>query len=334
MTNARYLGYFEPASDEWLDNRKFRLGGSEIAAVMGLSPWHSHLTLWLIKKGFAAARTDRFGVIAGSAEREWGNRLESAIIAKFFETEGRYRWDGDNPGSWVHPDRQWQMASPDDFVCDEHPFSERTAIFEAKTASQPYEWGEQYTDEIPVYYRCQLLWYLDVFGYSRAYLSVLIQGHDYREYELDSTTEDAQNDLKIMRAAGEAFVTSLINDKRPEIDGHDQTLRVIREMNPDIDPTLECEIDDLKKDSFLEAVRLFNQAKEAKQATAAAILDVMGKARDAVDLQGKRFAFRVPTQGDGNAPHLRALPSLIKERPHTIAQAVEMRRSHASADSQ
>lgn len=41
----------EQRTDEWLEFRKTKVGGSDIAAIMGISPWKSAYTLWLEKTG-------------------------------------------------------------------------------------------------------------------------------------------------------------------------------------------------------------------------------------------------------------------------------------------
>ncbi|MGH3923507.1 MAG: YqaJ viral recombinase family protein, partial [Pseudonocardiaceae bacterium] len=75
---ADLLGYFEPGSPEWHTAREDGLGGSEIAAVMGLSPWESRFSLWHRKAG-------RLDPVQESPEMEWGKRLEDVIAIKFGE---------------------------------------------------------------------------------------------------------------------------------------------------------------------------------------------------------------------------------------------------------
>ena len=45
------IGTFSPGSEEWLAARADGLGGSEVAAVLGLSPFESRFSLWHRKAG-------------------------------------------------------------------------------------------------------------------------------------------------------------------------------------------------------------------------------------------------------------------------------------------
>ncbi|MDQ3578214.1 MAG: YqaJ viral recombinase family protein, partial [Actinomycetota bacterium] len=49
-----FVGDFAPGSPEWHAARAQGLGGSEIAAVLGLSPWESRFSLWHRKTGTAS----------------------------------------------------------------------------------------------------------------------------------------------------------------------------------------------------------------------------------------------------------------------------------------
>src|SRR4249919_154988 len=104
-TEAIHIGTYTPGSPDWHETRRSRLGGSEIAAVLGFSSYESHLSLWLRKKGLAADKP-------GSEVAEWGNRLEPAIFEKFSENHPVTNWRY-QPGSYTHPERDWQLATPD-----------------------------------------------------------------------------------------------------------------------------------------------------------------------------------------------------------------------------
>lgn len=304
------IGRFTPGTEDWVQARSTRLGGSEIAAVLGLSPFESRFSLWHRKMGTIGATEQR-------PEMEWGNRLEPVVLAKFFEGPNRHQYGG-QPGSYLHPERPWQMASPDALVSYG---TQLDALVEAKTALYDDNWGPSGTDEIPVYYRCQVLWNLNVFGLRRAHIPVLIGGWDYREYviELD---DRAQADTDILLRVGREFSDFLTSGQRPDIDAHDQTLQVVRQLHPDI------ELDDVEIDSALAAWYLADNAREkeakaGKQHAASRILDRLGKARNAVTPDGERIAYRKPN-GD-HPPFLCPDPKAVKARttPPTIQGSVE-----------
>lgn len=297
MSRAELVGEFEPHSPEWHQARATGLGGSEIAAVMGLNPWESRFSLWHRKAGLVGEKDD-------TPSMSWGRRLEPVIADKFAEDHPELRTR--HTGTWRARDRPWQIANPDRLVATVAPDGAGdvpSAILEVKTAHSMdgYEWGEQGTDEIPVYYRCQGLWYLDVLGFERCYFAVLIGGSDYREYVLKYDPVEAA----MLRDEAENFLTAIKAGDRPEIDESDVTYRVIRQLHPDIDYDTEQEIPAEIADHYIAACQTAKQAASAKDHAAAVVLDLMGSAQYAVRA-GERFARRVAI-GDNHPPHLRQI---------------------------
>lgn len=278
MTAPVFVGDFLPGSPEWHAARARGIGGSEIAAVLGLSPWESRFSLWHRKMGLAAP-------VAQNDVMYWGNRLEAVIRDEF-----NLRHADDLPpvrtiGTWRHGARPWQIANPDGRLDDE--------LYEGKTAYNSDGWGEPGTDEIPVYYRTQVIWYLDVFGLKRCHLAVLVSGSDYREY----VVEYAPDEVEIMLDAARDFLDTLERRERPSIDDHDATYQVVREMHP--------EIDDVKVDipghiavPYVDAYAAHKAAEAEKKRTAAELADFMGSARRAY-FDGEQIAMRVRSSGDG-----------------------------------
>ena len=301
------LGQHEPGSEGWEDARRWRLGGSEIAAVLGLSPWESRFSLYLQKKGFIQRS------YIDNPLQEWGRRLEPAVRGKFIEGHpGDWR---PNPGLFMRSDRSWQLANPDAITDGD--------LLELKTAPHGDGWGDDGTDEVPVYIRCQILQYVDVFDLDGAWAAVLIRGANYREYRIVRDA-DAEADIEIIRTAGEEFVTDLINSRTPDIDRHSATLQAVRELHPNILPGQVEIAPDLAGD-YLAAVIAEKEAKADKEFHTARILDALGNLRDAV-VDGARFAYRTHRSRDGQP----GTPFLATDRkrleqisyPKTIREAL------------
>lgn len=284
---AELVGVFEPQSPEWYAARSDGLGGSEIAAVMGFSPWVSRFTLWHRKAGLVGEETDNKGM-------SWGRRLEGVIAEKFEEDHPEFRTEF--TGTWRSVTRPWQLANPDRLIRLPDGTS---AILEVKTAHtmDGWKWGKTGSDDIPVYYRSQCLWYMDALGLTNCYLIVLIGGSDDREYLIPYHPDDAQ----LLRDAGEEFMESIRNGDRPPIDGSDNTYATVRELHPDIDGT-EKEIDPELAAMYRSSCVRLDDAKHEKQMYAGRILDEMGTAQYAVS-DGKRIAQRVTKTG--SQPFLR-----------------------------
>lgn len=283
------LGEWTPDQPEWHEARASRLGGSEIAAVLGLSPWQSKFSLWCAKTG---AITDSLD----APELEWGRRLEPVLRERF--EESRPGWLRLPTGTFVHPERTWQLANPDGLYAAD---PDRTVLWEGKTARSGDEWGEDGGSQIPVYYLAQVRWYLDVLGLREAWVSVLIAGSDYREYRV----EQDDTDVELLRTAGAEFIASLTAGDRPDIDDHSATYRAVRLAHPDIDD-LDVDIPAGLAADYERALLDVDTAEKTKSRLAALVLDAVGSGRRAV-CDGRTIATRIPGRGS-NPPFLRPAP--------------------------
>ncbi|MDL5205078.1 lambda-exonuclease family protein [Streptomyces sp. ALI-76-A] len=268
------LGWFEPGSDQWHAARANGIGGSEIAAVLGLSPYESRFSLWHRKKGL-------IGPVEESEEMYWGKEHEPAICRRFAR---------DHPElvvtaapTYSHPDRPWQIANPDRHAGPD--------LFEAKTARDDTGWGKEGTSEIPVHYRAQCLHYMDVTGARNCWVGVLIAGSQYREYVVEYDEAEA----RLLRDAGARFMDDLARDIRPDIDGHSATYQAIREIPDGLDP-VDVEIDTSLRDRFYAAQDSAWAAEDELTACKSELLDAIGTGQRAV-CERQRIATRTVREG-------------------------------------
>jgi putative phage-type endonuclease len=295
---ATRVGTFTPGSSEWVAARASGLGGSEIAAVLGLSPWQSLFSLWHRKKGLLGPEPDNDGMSRG-------RRLEPVIAEWFADQHPEYQVR--RTGTWANRARRWQLATPDRLLTT----VTKRAVLEIKTATDAAEWGEPGTDEIPVYYRAQVLWQLDTLGLHLAHVAVLT-GLDFREY----VVEWNRAEVELLRAAGRAFLDTVERDERPDIDEHGATYRAVRELHPEIDD-VEVEIAPALAERYRRAVAAHKAAEQAKQQATAEVLDALGAGRRAV-VAGESIAIRIPGRA-GAPPSLR--PSPIRMTPQKVSAA-------------
>lgn len=296
INDAELVGHFEPGTPEWHAARANGLGGSEIAPVLGLSPFESRFSLWHRKTGMA-------NPVVENDVMYWGKLLERTIREEF--NRRHYLDDGfvaHEAGTWRHVDRQWQVANPDGLIWplildrqEEPPVS----MLEVKTARTDDGWGEEGTDQIPIYYRTQVLWYLDVFGLDLCHVAVLIGGSEYREYQVTAAPDEAA----FMRERAVDFLGTVRRRERPDIDAHDQTYQVIREMHPDIEDVAK-EVPASIAVPYLNANEAFAAAKAEKQQATATLADFLGTAHYATYL-GDRIADR--RSKGGGTPYVQAI---------------------------
>lgn len=246
----------------------------------------------------------------------WGKKHEPTICAEFANRHPEINVV--QSPTLAAAGRPWQIANPDRLLhepcdcglhkpscCDPEdcgPCCENcptcpavakrpVAIVEAKTARDDEDWGEEGTDQIPVWYRAQCLWYLDVLGVQRCHVAVLIGLSDYREYVVDYDLADAL----LQRQAGAEFMRTLAAGERPDIDGHSATYQAIRELPDGLDD-VDIEIDTALRDRFHAAQDQFWTAEDELTACKGLLLDQIDTGRRAV-CERERVATRTVRDG-------------------------------------
>lgn len=189
---------------KWLEFRRQGVGGSDVAALMGLSSYKSAYELWCEKVGVVEAPD-----ISEKGAVEWGNRLEPLIGEKYAEQ---------------HPDRQVRRVNG---VCRslERPWAQASLDFEVKDPE--LGWGvleiktvglrraHDWDDGVPVYYQTQAAHYMSVTGRRFCDFAVLIGGQEYREYRLEADGDDE----RAVVDAVDAFWDSVVQRVPPEPSG-------------------------------------------------------------------------------------------------------------------
>jgi putative phage-type endonuclease len=282
-------------SPEWYETRRQGIAASEIAAVLGISPWVSPFDLWWLKRTGADSQPE-------NAAMRRGHRYEALILEDFAE---------EHPEFTVVPttlirnrQRAWQMATPDSLAYEagyayadpDADDTEPLAVVQAKTG-QRWEWGEPGTDDIPVHYRAQVLWEMDTVGVNVAYLPVMF-GDSYNEYVM----EYDELDVKFMRQRAEEFLASVRADRQPDVDDSTATARRLKRLHPDIEDR-EVEVPPAVVAQYHAAKRLHEASKKRMQLAENRLRDRLGNARIAT-VDGRKVASRSVTE--------------IKERTQTV----------------
>lgn len=245
-------------SRRWLQLRNTGIGASEIAMVLGIAPpsWGSPVALYYRKQGVLPEVPD-------NARMEWGRLLEAAILERFIKCHPEFREGPQLTGRlYRSKKREWQLATPDavvfdrrlGFAYDKHaaPLTSegRPVVVEVKTGSSKEGWGEERSDEVPVYYRAQVLQSMDVVGADVAWIPVLFNGRDYREYRV----ERDRRDVDILRARGAAFWRQVQSGNPPDVDGLEATTKAMRlafgvepEVTAQVRPELVQHIERVKR---------------------------------------------------------------------------------------
>ena len=256
LLDAVLLGDFANGSQEWHDlrNEPGAVGGSDIAAITGLSTWESAITKWAKKTGQIPDE------VPLNMSMKLGTILESPILNLFanenpeleiFET-----------GTWANKEHPWARSNPDGLY--KTPDGE-WGIIEVK-------FSRDYWSGVPQAYRAQVLWYMRIFGIRQAKL-VALAGSSYMEFDIEWDEFEAQT----LWDAALRFRQACLDMKMPYWDGSNSTLETIRALSPGISDT-EVDLDDLGM-HYINSVTDFEKANAKMTDLKARVIQAMNGAK-------------------------------------------------------
>lgn len=153
-----------------IDRQKY-IGGSDIAGILGISPWQSPLDIYLNKtQGTPPLDPKKEKIFAR------GKRLEPYITDLLQDETGLQIICRNN--RYKHPEYEYIAAEIDAETEQENIEIKTVSPFMAK------HWGEAGTDEIPVYYTAQAMHGLLVTGRQTCIIGALIGCDDFRIYRI------------------------------------------------------------------------------------------------------------------------------------------------------
>ena len=242
---------------DWLEGRKKGIGGSDVAAALGLSPWRTPVELWQDKRGESEPQQT-------SDSMHFGTILEDIVAKEFQERTGmkvqrvNYTF-ADGEDDWMRANIDRAIVNPDisgnvRAVKDPQagkPFITTDAILECKTASafSAALWGDSQEDEIkagkvvtehriPLYYETQVQWYMRLTGVPVCYVAVLIGGNDFRMYRIDRNEEAITAIVEKCRAFWFDYVKAGVAPEPMDIDDIRHLYR--REVGPMVEASAEA----------------------------------------------------------------------------------------------
>lgn len=210
-----------------LDERSKGIGGSDIAPLLGLSPYKTPLDLWMEKVGLWVdehrSEAAHWGSIMEPVlAREYSRRhqitlirrepeLGEVVIAPDYEIIQNPEEPNEILGTLQHPDHPWARGHVDGVGVNDRGYSH---ICEFKTADLRLgsHWGDPDTDQIPDAYLTQVQWYLMLSELEVAHVAALIGGNRFRRYIVQR--DDDLIELMLERAA--EFWDRVVNENPPE----------------------------------------------------------------------------------------------------------------------
>ncbi|MEV0236784.1 YqaJ viral recombinase family protein [Nonomuraea sp. NPDC050786] len=288
-----WLGRFEPGSPEWLATRMAedgpRMGGTDAAAALGFSTFISPYGLAMILTG----RVEREET---GEDAERGNLLEPSLAAYFRKCHPE--WEiVDHPGTYVNG---WMLTNPDALAYYQ---GRLIAGGEYKSARYRDEWGEPGTDEIPLPYWVQSMWYAHIHQVDRWYVPMIGPGLEFEEYVVKYDPEAAH----ALVAQVAEFRRNLLWGVMPPLDHHPHTYRALRAAHPEIDEGLSISVSDKVGVRYVKAQLALNAAEKELTGAKADMAAEAGRAKK-LYLNGQLIATR--RRNSGPHPHIQAVRNL------------------------
>lgn len=164
MEALRLVPTTDLTHNEWLEWRKKGIGGSDCAAICGLSRYNSPLGVYLDKVGESQPLEDNPRMKAG--------RILEPVIADWFAEETGYKVMKRN-SIYQHKKHPWMLANIDRWIPGYN------AGLEIKNTSE-YCKDEWMGTKAPTEYILQSNHYMAVTGAERWFIAVLIGGWDFQ----------------------------------------------------------------------------------------------------------------------------------------------------------
>jgi putative phage-type endonuclease len=178
-------------NEQWHANRRKGIGGSDIGAILGLSPYRTPMQVYLEKIGESEPQEE-------TPAMYWGKVLED-VVAQEYSVRNIAKVQRVNQ-MLTHRSNDWMLANIDRAIINPEVAGNvrwkdgrltTDRILECKTANgfAAKQWGESGTDQVPDTYICQVQWYMEVTQTTTAALAVLIGGNDYRQFIIERDSE-------------------------------------------------------------------------------------------------------------------------------------------------
>lgn len=258
--------------DEWLALRQSGIGGSDIAAILGVSPYATAYDVF-------QSKTQPLNADAMSEFAYWGTVLEDTVAREFAKRSGL---KVQNVNFMMrHPVHTFAVANIDRAIVNRdiagnvrYKDGKLTTdqIVEIKTASEYVgkNWGNEDSDEVPDQYQCQAQWYMGVTDTQVCHMAVLIGGNKYRQYKIERNQDLID---VLFETAHDFWHNNVLAGVEPDA----TTLQNAKDKYPRHDPdtTLDVELDSEAAKAFEHYESLKAQEKELKAAITAAQTDLI-----------------------------------------------------------
>lgn len=222
LTNCKVFSTVKQEEDEaaWLAARTNGIGGSDVGAICGVSPFTSARQIYLRKTGQYNESTQQSD--ASKERMHFGHMLEPIVAEEYATREltGTNLRLVDIDATLQHKDYPWALANIDRLIVEvqEDGTEKPVGILECKTTSE-YMNDEWESGEILMSYIYQLNWYLWILGLEKGAFACLVGGNKFYSYEV-FRNDELLNET-IIPAAKSFWFDNVLALKEPEMQSTD-----------------------------------------------------------------------------------------------------------------
>lgn len=235
--------------EEWLAYRRMGIGGSDAAAILGISPFRTAADLYYDKRNLPVDDSD-----ANWVAMEVGNLLEDLVARIFAKKTGLKIYQ--RKSMFRHPHHPWMLADLDYLV---EMLDGSTTILECKTTNYNArdKWEYDGKPIVPPYYESQGRHYMAVMNLNRVYFCCLY-GNNEDEVIIRSIERDMDYESELISLEEDFWIHHVLAQTPPpytEADGDLILQSLRRQMGPsskDAPPVLLTPPQSAKLFRFLE----------------------------------------------------------------------------------
>lgn len=205
-----------------MKDRQTYLGSTDIAAIVGLSPWATPLDVYNAKvNGHTVPDNERM---------KWGRALEDAILTQYAKDNGHII--GNRQVFAQHPQYEHMGGTADAVYGLEE-------LIEVKTTSA---WNTEYDEKVPDHVEIQCQWLMGLLNLTRATILVLKGGQEQKQYKINFKPKIFEH---CVNEANKFWITHIVPEVPPA-----QT----EVAAPTFEPRKEFEADEIAK-SLVEDIK-------------------------------------------------------------------------------
>ncbi|MEV5677246.1 lambda-exonuclease family protein [Streptomyces sp. NPDC052179] len=209
---ARLLLPADAPEEQWHAVRAAGIGGSDVAAILGLDKYRGPRHVFEDKHGRPTFK--------GNEAAEIGTEIEEFIARMFSKRSGVPI--AMPPGTLVHAEHDWARVNVDRFTCENGAV---TGLLECKNRSA-YQLDD-WEDGVPDAPALQTHWGMAVGGWSHGYVAALVGGNRLLWHRLE---RDEEMVAYLLDYCGKWFQRHVVEGFEPEADGLESTTELLSKL--------------------------------------------------------------------------------------------------------